>query len=80
MSMRRLGRPRSASVRVGAGGLPVSLGRTAVEAVSEDWIVEDRWWSGRPLHRRYFELVLRDGSNAVVFHDLSSGGWFTQRG
>jgi hypothetical protein len=51
----------------------------AVETVAEDWVVEDRWWTGRPLRRRYFELVLVDGRNAVVFHDLRQGGWFSQR-
>jgi hypothetical protein len=42
--------------------------------------VEDRWWTGRPLRRRYFELVMVDGRNVVVFLDLVSGRWFTQRG
>jgi hypothetical protein len=41
-----------------------------VEAVVEEWVVEDRWWTGRPIKRRYFELVLADGRNAVVFRDL----------
>jgi len=51
----------------------------AVEAVREDWVVEDRWWTRRPLRRRYFELVLAAGRNAVVFHDLVRGSWFVQR-
>jgi hypothetical protein len=50
-----------------------------VEAVAEDWVVEDRWWTGDPLRRRYFELVLADGRDAVVFRDLLGGGWFSQR-
>jgi len=50
-----------------------------VEAVVEDWVVEDRWWTGRPLRRRYLELVLVDGRNTVVFHDLVGGRWFVQR-
>ena len=78
-ALRRLGSPRPASVRVGPGGLPAALGRTPVEAVVEDWVVEDRWWTGRPLQRRYLELVLIDGRNAVVFHDLVDGRWFVQR-
>ena len=67
--MRRLGTPKPVSVRVGAG-VPVAVGRAAVEAVAEEWVVEDRWWTGRPLRRRYFELVLADGRNTVVFRDL----------
>jgi hypothetical protein len=58
------------SVRVGPGGIPLAVGRDAVEAVAEEWVVEDRWWTGRPLKRRYFELVLADGRNTVVFRDL----------
>ena len=37
-------------------------------------MVEDRWWTARPLRRRYFELVLEDGRNVVVFRDLVSQG------
>jgi hypothetical protein len=55
------------------------VGGIEVESVREEWIVEDRWWTGRPLHRRYFELALGDGRNAVVFRDLVEGGWFAQR-
>jgi hypothetical protein len=51
----------------------------AVESLLEDWVVEDRWWTGRPLRRRYFELVLENGRNVVVFRDLVGGGWFVQR-
>jgi hypothetical protein len=55
------------------------VGDIAVEAVREDWVVEDRWWTGRPLRRRYFELVLADGRDVVVFHDIAGGGWLAQR-
>ena len=50
-----------------------------VEAVREEWVVEDRWWTGKPLRRRYFELVLEDGRNVVVFRDLIAREWFRQR-
>ena len=78
--MRRLGVPRTVRVRADGCGLPIALGRSRVESVAEEWVVEDRWWTGRPLRRRYFELVLEDGRNAVVFRDLGSGRWFSQRG
>jgi hypothetical protein len=77
---RRLGAPRPALVEVGRGGRPTTVAGTAVEAVREDWVVEDRWWTDTPLRRRYFELVLADGRNTVVFHDLETGAWLTQRG
>jgi len=67
-------------VRVGEGGVPVAFAGAGVDSVREDWVVEDRWWTGRAMRRRYYELVLADGRNVVVFHDLSAGGWFTQRG
>jgi hypothetical protein len=54
-------------------------GRT-LEAVLEDWVVEDRWWTEQPLRRRYLELVLTGGRNVVVFHDVEGGGWYAQRG
>jgi hypothetical protein len=78
--LHRLGTPRRATVHAGPGGVPTTVGRTRVEAVNEDWVVEDRWWTGRPLRRRYFELVMVDGRNVVVFLDLVSGRWFSQRG
>ncbi len=77
---RRLGTPRPALVRAGRGGRPTAVGGLRVETVREDWVVEDRWWTGQPLRRRYFELVLEDGRNVVVFRDTRSGDWFAQRG
>lgn len=74
-----LGAPRPARVRSGARGVPAAVDALRVEHVLEEWVVEDRWWTGRPLRRRYFELVLTDGRNVVVFRDLVSGGWFLQR-
>ncbi len=79
-TLRRLGLPRPAAVRCGPRGVPVALARACVEAVSEEWVVEDRWWTEEPLRRRYFELVLEDGQSAVVFRDLTRGRWYAQRG
>jgi hypothetical protein len=47
--------------------------------VREEWRIVERWWTGRPVRRRYFDLVLETGENVVVFRDESSGGWFRQR-
>ena len=76
--LRRLAEPRAATVRAGAGGRPTALARAPVETVIEEWVVEDRWWTGEPLRRRYFELVLVDGRDVVVFRDLVSGRWYEQ--
>lgn len=77
--LRRLATPLPAAVAARGDGVPVSLSRTRVEAVVEEWVVEDQWWTGRPLRRRYFELVLVNGRNAVVFRDLLDGRWYSQR-
>ena len=77
--LRRLGTPRPAAVRCAAGGVPDALAGAPVEAVREEWVVEDRWWTAEPLRRRYFELVLADGRDVVVFRDLVEGRWYVQR-
>jgi CO dehydrogenase/acetyl-CoA synthase delta subunit len=50
-----------------------------VVAVRESWLIEDRWWTERPLRRRYWELVTIDGRDLVVFRDLEAGGWYGHR-
>ena len=76
---RRLATPRAVRVRAGEGGRPEEVGGHAVEAVRESWLVEDRWWSDRPLRRRYWEVVTDDGRNVVVFRELAGGRWYAQR-
>jgi len=76
---RRLGVPKPTSVMPGEGGAPHTVAGATVDSVREEWVVEDRWWTGSPLRRRYFEVVLADGRNVVVFRDLVAGGWFLQR-
>jgi hypothetical protein len=69
--------PRPAEVRVDAHGRPVAANGAAVEAVREEWLVEDRWWTPESIRRHYFELALADGRCAVFFRD--GKGWFSQR-
>jgi hypothetical protein len=76
---RRLNLPRPAPVRMAENGRPLTVAGQQVDAVRESWLVEDRWWTGRPLRRRYWEVVTAAGRNVVVFHDLVTGGWFEQR-
>ncbi|MCB0877105.1 MAG: hypothetical protein R2718_11635 [Solirubrobacterales bacterium] len=70
--------PREIAVRA-RGGEPGAVGAERVEAIREQWLVEDRWWTGDPLRRHYIELVLADGRCLVVFRDLETGRWFEQR-
>ena len=76
---RSLSLPRGARVRAGPGGRPLAVDGQPVAHVRESWLVEDRWWTGRPLRRRYWELISERGRDIVVFHDLTNGRWFRQR-
>jgi hypothetical protein len=74
---KRLARPRPADIRMGGDSVPAAVGATHVDSVLEDWLVEDRWWTERPVRRRYLELVLDNGRCVLVFRDLSSGRWYS---
>ena len=76
---RRLSIPRRVSVNAGEDGRPVEVDGRVVDAVRESWLIEDRWWTDRPLRRRYWELVTIDGRDLVVFRDLEDGGWYRHR-
>jgi hypothetical protein len=76
----RLNQPRPAVVEARVDGTPVRVNRQPVALLREEWRVVDRWWTEEPVSRRYFEVVLQSGENAVVFRDESRSCWFTQRG
>ncbi len=75
--MRRLYVPRRVAV-VADGAVPRRVAGVAVEAVREEWVVEDRWWTSRSLRRHYFEVALADGRDAVIFR-AAAGRWYRQR-
>jgi hypothetical protein len=79
VSSRRLYEPRRVEVRARRVGVPSAVAGVDVEAVREEWLLEDRWWTPRPLRRRYFELVLAEGRDVVVFRSGVSGRWYGQR-
>ena len=76
----RLNQPRLAVVEARVDGTPVRVNRQPVALVREEWRVVDRWWTEEPVARRYFEVVLQSGENAVVFRDEQRSCWYTQRG
>jgi hypothetical protein len=76
---RRLAVPRVADVVAGPGGRPLAVDRNEVVAVRESWLIEDRWWTDRPLRRRYWEVVTVDGRDLVVFRELEGGQWYRHR-
>ena len=78
-SPRRLAIPRRVSVSPSDGVRPLSVAGQPVESVRESWLVEDRWWTDRPVRRHYWEVVTASGRDEVVFCDLTSGRWWRQR-
>ncbi|MGO9977238.1 MAG: hypothetical protein ACLP01_31420 [Solirubrobacteraceae bacterium] len=76
---RRLSTPQPATIRAGEDGRPLLVDGREIDAVRESWLIEDRWWTERPLRRRYWEVVTICGRDEVVFHDLVSGRWWRQR-
>jgi hypothetical protein len=76
----RLLEPRPVLVEERFDGTPWLVNRQEVAVIREEWRVVDRWWTGQPVSRRYFEVVLESGQNTVVFRDEGQGGWFSQRG
>jgi CO dehydrogenase/acetyl-CoA synthase delta subunit len=76
---RRLAVPRRVAVSMAQDGQPLQVAGQSVESVRESWLVEDRWWTDRPLRRRYWEVVTVSGRDEVVFCDLQGGRWWRQR-
>ena len=76
---RRLNEPRAAVVDVNFDGSPWQVNRQPVAMIREEWRVVDRWWTEQPVDRRYFDVVLAAGENAVVFLDGEAQRWFSQR-
>lgn len=75
---RRPYEPRPVAVRASANGKPQAVGEVAVEAILEEWLVGDRWWTARPIRRHYYDLALIDGRAITVFHDPANGRWYRQ--
>jgi hypothetical protein len=77
--LRRLYVPHRVVVRTDSGGAPATVEGIVVEAVREEWLVEDRWWTPKPLRRHYFELALGDGRALTVFRTARAQRWYRQR-
>jgi hypothetical protein len=77
--LRRLYVPRPVRVEVDSEGRPIAVEGIAVEAIREEWVLEDRWWTPQPMRRHYYELVLADGRDVTVFRSGPSGRWYRQR-
>jgi hypothetical protein len=75
-----VGLPREVAVDAGADRIPVAVGRRRVLHLRDEWRVEEGWWTREPVRRLYYDLVLDDGRNAVVYRDRRRGRWYAQRG
>ena len=83
--LRALNAPEPVTVELDANGQPAAVRRSkdtgggqSVEAILEDWRIDDEWWR-QQIARRYREIVLDGGKRAVLFEDLHTGEWFIQQ-
>jgi hypothetical protein len=77
--LRRLYAPQRVAVRTDPRGAPTTVEGVTVEAVREEWLVEDRWWTSQPLRRHYFEVATADGRALTVFRTARAQRWYRQR-
>ena len=87
--LRPLNAPRPVLVELNERHLPVAVmdvpgadpghpgPRREVETFGEIWRVDDEWWRA-PISRRYVEVILKGGKHTVLYHDLTTDGWFEQ--
>jgi len=78
--LRSLNEPRPLQIQVDHG-LPVALvinrQRQPVASIQDTWIIEDEWWR-QPISRQYFAILLTNGQTHTIFHDRTTGQWFSQ--
>ena len=67
---RRLSVPRRVAVEARADGRPLVVDSRDVDSVRESWLIEDRWWTEKPIAPALREIVTTCGRNEVVFRDL----------
>lgn len=81
-SLRPVNPPVPISVSEGPDQTPVRVvlkRKTArVSHIDNMWKVNDNWSMVKPVHRRYYDLVLEGDIRQVVFKDMDGTGWFKQ--
>jgi hypothetical protein len=58
-----------------------TLGRREgrVASIENVWEIEDEWWRQHPISRRYYRVLLEDGSSMTLFRDLLNSLWYEQK-
>lgn len=51
--------------------------RLRIEHIQDSWDIDEEWWRDR-LSRRYYQLLLEDGSLCTVYQNLVDGSWYQQ--
>ena len=78
--LRPLNLPKPIDVQT-KGDVPAMLiegkRRSKVTQVQDVWRIDDEWWRN-PISRRYYQLVLEDGTLRTVYHDLITNSWHEQ--
>ncbi len=80
-SQRGLYLPKPASVATNDGVphlMRTRSGWQTVDTVLEEWVIEEDWWTQRPILRHYYRVLLTNGAIHRLFHDLKRGRWFQQ--
>lgn len=52
--------------------------RRRVVEILDTWDIEEEWWRD-PLRRRYYQLLLEDGTVYTVYQNRVDGEWFQQQ-
>jgi len=74
-----LNAPQPVRVRADVRGRPIVVAGERVKTVDNDWLGEDGWWLKVELHRRYYEVETITDRHVVLFRDVDTGDWFSQR-
>lgn len=51
--------------------------RRPIAQIQDAWRIDDEWWRN-PIDRRYYRVVLDDGSLRTLYHDLADDHWYEQ--
>jgi hypothetical protein len=51
--------------------------RLGIARIQDSWRIDDEWWRD-PIRRRYYQVILDDGSFRTLYHDLVTDCWYTQ--